>query len=218
MCLFLCYSQFWVCQRDDGPSLPRWTSVSPWPLKHWLWGWWWNNHKTKPCKWIRGSIMRLQQLKHYSLRASSGFQSSIDCGNLNFSSLWEARLYRSTSCIDKLLESVLGAIADRQTRFYAQRFVWCGSRFGDSTPMCNASDSLWIPIPIVSAIANPCEITTNCQVRSVSLYSTCLFRLSNMSTRRYKDPNPTQIIFKPGKQTKLGIASGCLRMNAYSTC
>jgi hypothetical protein len=140
-------------------------------------------HKPNLCKWKHGLIMQLQQLKHYNPRASSGFQSSIDCGNLNFSSLWEARLYRSTNCIDKLLKSVLGAITDRQTRFYVQQFVWCGSRFGDSTPMHSASHSLWIPIPIVSTMANPCEITTNCQVRSVSLYSTCPFRLSNMSTR-----------------------------------
>jgi hypothetical protein len=66
--------------------------------------------------------MQLQQLKHYNPRASSGFQSSIDCGNLNFSPLLEARLYKSTSRIDKLLETVLGAITDSQTRFYVQRF------------------------------------------------------------------------------------------------
>jgi hypothetical protein len=67
--------------------------------------------------------MQLQQLKHYNPCASLGFQSSIDCGNLNFSSLLEARLYRSTSHIDKLLETVLGAIADSQTRFYVQWFL-----------------------------------------------------------------------------------------------
>jgi hypothetical protein len=161
--------------------------------------------------------MQLQQLKHYNPQASLGFQSSIDCGNLNFSSLWEARLYRSTGCIDKLLESVLGTIADRQTRFYVQRFVWCGSRFGDSTPMRNASDSLWIPIPMVSPIANPCEITVNCQVRLFPYIPHIRSVYPIFSRAVYKDPNPTQIIFKQGKQTKLGIASGCLQMNAYST-
>jgi hypothetical protein len=74
------------------------------------------------CKWIHGSIMQLHQLKHYNPRASSGFQSSIDCGNLNFSSLFESKTYRSTSHIDKLLETVLGTIADSQTRFYVQWF------------------------------------------------------------------------------------------------
>jgi hypothetical protein len=96
-------------------------------------------------------------------------------------------------------------------------FVWCGSRFGDSTPMRNASDSYEIPILIVSVVANPCKITANCQVRSVSLHSTCPFRLSNMSTHSYKDPNPTQIIFQRENKRNFGIASGCLRMNAYST-
>jgi hypothetical protein len=65
--------------------------------------------------------MQLQQLKHYNPHASLGFQSSIDCGNLNFSSLLKARLYRSTSRIDKWLETVLGTIADSQMRFYVQR-------------------------------------------------------------------------------------------------
>jgi hypothetical protein len=62
--------------------------------------------------------MQLYQLKHYNPHASLGFQSSIDYGNLNFSSLFESKTYRSTSRIDKLLETVLGAITDSQTRFY----------------------------------------------------------------------------------------------------
>jgi hypothetical protein len=72
--------------------------------------------------------MQLEQLKHYNPCASSGFQSSIDCGNPKFSSLLEARLYRSTGRIDKLLKTVLGAIADSQTRFYVQQFcmMWVG--------------------------------------------------------------------------------------------
>jgi hypothetical protein len=66
--------------------------------------------------------MQLYQLKHYNPRASWVFQSSIDCGNLNFSSLFESKTYRSTSCIEKLLETILGAITDNQTRFYVQQF------------------------------------------------------------------------------------------------
>jgi len=42
--------------------------------------------------------------------------------------------------------------------------------------MRKASDSYEFRFQIVSAIANPCEITTNCQVWSISLYSTRPFR------------------------------------------
>jgi hypothetical protein len=158
--------------------------------------------------------MQLQQLKHYNPCASSGFQSSIDCGNLNFSSLLKNKTYRSTSCIDKLLETVLGAITDSQTRFYVQRFcmlwVWIWRYYS------KASNSE-ILILIVSAVANPCKIKANCQVQSVSLYYMHSFCLSNMSTHSYKDPNPTQIIFQRENKRNFVIASGCLRMNAQST-
>jgi hypothetical protein len=96
--------------------------------------------------------MRLQQLKHYNPRASSGFQSSIDCGNLNFSSLWEARLYRSTSCIDKLLKSVLGAITDRQTILCAT--VLCDVGLGLEIVLRGVTQVISYEISIPNSIRN----------------------------------------------------------------
>jgi hypothetical protein len=98
------------------------------------------------------------QLQHYNPRASSGLQSSIDCGNLNSSSLLKARLYRSTRHIDKLLETVLGAITDSQTRFYVNGLCDVGLGL-EMVLRCKMQVILMkFRFLIVSAVANLCEI------------------------------------------------------------